>query len=273
MTDLQTSSVDDLVKQVVDLRRSLGSDSVLWYRGLGCREHHLLPRLLRDAPDIEAALERERRLITRFRQRSLPYWPQGYPQNDWEHMFAMQHHGVATRLLDWSESLFVALYFALEIRTGSQHDHQGNGESGPCVPVIWCLDAVNWNRNVPALAESGEDIGVLTTADKDLIQGYEPESPGTRLVNRKATPIAMFGTHNSPRIVAQRGTFTVAGCKDLRPLEEYAASVDPGILWRISLDGDTSQMKEDLSALGITESMIFPDLPGLAREIDASERW
>jgi hypothetical protein len=83
----------------------------------------------------------------------------------------------------------------------------------------------------------------------------------------------VFGTHNSPRIVSQRGTFTVAGCKDLRSLEEYAASVDADVLWKISLEGETPQMKEDLTALGVTESMIFPDLPGLAREIDASERW
>src|SRR5689334_15413765 len=100
LIELTASSIDDLVRQIIDLRRSLGADSVLWYRGLTCADYTLMPKLLRGAESMAEVLERERRLLTRFRQRSLPYWPQGYPQDDWEHMFAMQHHGAPTRLLD-----------------------------------------------------------------------------------------------------------------------------------------------------------------------------
>jgi hypothetical protein len=262
----------------------------------------LQPKLLRGAGDIASVLERERRLLTRFRQRSLPFWPQGYPQDEWEHMFAMQHHGVPTRLLDWSENLLVALYFALG--TPSHHadhaptemDEDGgsadtpganaghddedstantelpDGDSELCVPVVWCLDAVQWNRAVPSLAESGEDIGVLTTADEDLIQGYEPEDAGTRLRNRKTTPVALYGTHNSARIVAQRGTFTLAGGRELKGFEDYAPT-STDCLWKIHMTADRVSLLADLAAIGVTESMIYPDLPGLAREIESTEGW
>jgi hypothetical protein len=215
----------------------------------------LLPSLLRDgkaAPDI---FERERRLLTRFRQRSLPFWPGGYPQNDWEHLFAMQHHGIPTRLLDWSENLFVATHFALSGKITEEK-----------LPVVWCIDPISWNRATPVLSEYGNHIHVLTTSE-DESEPYRPETSRRRL----KSPVAIFGTHNSNRIVAQRGTFMVWG-EDTRKLEDFA-NESSAMLWCFQINGDRHVLRKQLNALGFVETMIFPELTSLASELSRVEGW
>ena len=201
--------IDGLLREVLTIANNLPEGRFLWFRGLNCNTHALLPKLMRDGKAATDVFDRERRLLTRFRQRSMAYWPAGYPQNDWEHLFAMQHFGMPTRLLDWSENLFVASHFALG--EPGAHAHEGH-----CIPVVWCVDPVEWNRSIPVLSEYGDLIEVLTTADDEL-ESYRPETSK----RRKRSPIAMFGAHNSARIVAQRGTFIVWG-NDPQPLDIFA---------------------------------------------------
>jgi hypothetical protein len=216
---------------------------------------------MRDGKSDEQVVERERRLLTRFRQRGMAYWPSGYPQNNWEHLFAMQHYGGPTRLLDWSENLFVAAYFALS--SISTHDHNGVD----CIPSIWCMDPVRWNRAMPGLSEFGDAIRVLTTADEDL-ENYRPETNK----RRAKSPVAIFGTHNSDRIVAQRGTFVVWGA-EVAPLETFANSQTQDMLWHISFDSPRDKLYGDLQTLGFSETMIFPELSYLATELARTEGW
>jgi hypothetical protein len=211
---------------------------------------------------VNEVFERELRLLTRFRQRSMAYWPAGYQQDDWEHLFAMQHYGLPTRLLDWSENLFVAAYFALASVAERTHDHEGS-----CTPVIWCINPVQWNRSMPGLSEYGDAIHVLTTADEEL-EAYSPRT------NRKRSrsPVAVYGTHNSERIVAQRGTFVVWG-NDPRPLETLAEEQPAVLLSRFELSGDRAALFNDIQALGFTETMIFPEMSYLAKELSRAEGW
>jgi hypothetical protein len=214
--------VPGLLNEVLGIAATLPAGRFLWYRGLSCLTYTLLPKLMRSGKSAEDVFDREKRLLTRFRQRSMAYWPAGYPQDDWEHLFAMQHYGMPTRLLDWSENLFVAAHFALTSPDSlSKHDHDGT-----CIPSVWCVDPVAWNRAVPRLADLGESIQVLTTADEEL-DAYRPDTSK----RRSKWPLAMFGAHNSGRIVAQRGTFMVWG-NDPQSLETLAEA-EGSTLWRI----------------------------------------
>ena len=77
----------------------------LWFRGCGDRRYDLCPTLYRHPRLTEPAeLEKlERQLMTRYRQRSIPYRSRNLV-DDWEVLFFMQHYSVPTRLLDWTEN-------------------------------------------------------------------------------------------------------------------------------------------------------------------------
>lgn len=257
--EIEVENLQSLMTEVLSIASGSPEGSFLWFRGISCSKYNLLPKLLRDGKEPGAIFEREARLLTRFRQRSMAYWSAGYPQNEWEHLFAMQHFGMPTRLLDWGENLFVAAYFALSYLP--QHDHEGD-----CIPVVWCCNPVEWNRSTPVLSEYGASIQVLTTADDEL----EPYRPATTR-KRNKSPIAIFGSHNSDRIVAQRGTFFVWG-NEIKSLEEVSLDLS-ATLWKIKLKGLRGSLLKDLQSIGFGETMVFPELSYLATELSRTEGW
>jgi hypothetical protein len=259
INELEAPNLSTLVELVVGLRGALPNDRFLWYRGIDSDRHALLPKLLRDNKSSDAVFERETRLVTRFRQRGYAYWPAGYPQDDWEHLFAMQHYGIPTRLLDWTENLFVAVYFALSSAPSAKQKKNAPVEH----PVVWVIDPVQWNRSMPGLSEFGSSIQVLTTVDEHA----DPYRPTTNK-KRPKSPVAIYGTHNSARIVVQRGTFIVWG-SETAPLEQVAT----GDITKIRLTGTRDEMRQDLRFLGFSETMVYPELTSLASELSRAEGW
>ncbi|MGA7523417.1 MAG: FRG domain-containing protein [Acidobacteriaceae bacterium] len=237
-------------------------DHSLWYRGCGSALHQLLPSLYRHQKltTPEELSELERLLMTRFRQRSVPYHDRPLI-DDWDALFFMQHYGVPTRLLDWTENPFIALHFAL---MGAQKTPTPAGRMRfQSDAAIWVLDPVSWNRH--ALSHVSFDGGVLSPGD-EAIKGYRPTPKFAGMHNQ---PVALYGAHNSATIVAQQGVFTIFG-RDTKPMEQvlrddtFPANCLMKIIVQKSL---ISKMRKSLLNHGITESVVFPSLDGLAREI------
>jgi hypothetical protein len=234
----------------------------LWYRGCGSKEYSLLPSLYRHkkANTSEKLAALERQLMTRFKQKSLPYLTRSLT-DDWDNLFFMQHYGIPTRLLDWTENPLTALHFALmDARSEITKHGKTIYKKDACV---WILDPVKWNKH--ALRHQSFDGGPLTPGDEAL-QVYKPTPTFAAMNNH---PVALYGAHNSPRIVAQQGVFTIFGQNNLPMEKVYGRESFPiGSLVRVSLSRSViPKMRASLLNHGITESVVFPDLEGLSHEL------
>src|SRR5688500_7332224 len=80
-------------------------------------------------------------------QRAIPYHTRDL-RDDWEALFFMQHYGVPTRLLDWTENPLTALHFAL-MGSPSSWD-KSNGRTYTKTAAIWVWNPTEWNRRALA---------------------------------------------------------------------------------------------------------------------------
>ncbi|TCS17539.1 FRG domain-containing protein [Caulobacter sp. BK020] len=228
--------------------------SVSWYRGCRKSSHGLKPSIYRhpNITKIADVISLEGEVTTRFVQRSLPFLSRSLT-SDWDKLFLMQHYGVPTRLLDWSENPFVAIYFALNAAL----------EPKATSAALWMCDPVAWNR--AALAHISFRGGVLDETSPSL-RAY---APGTKVDEIPMLPIMIYGSYNSARIVAQRGGFALFG-QGTTPMEEvFRADQFPvETLRKIEIGHEyVDDIRNSLFRKGFTESVVFPDLDGLSKEI------
>lgn len=256
--EYRPTTLPSYMRVVQNLQRS--AKHGLWFRGSTKLEYRLAPSLYRHPSKKTAAQlsELERKLMTRFRQRSMPYHSRNL-SDDWEALFFMQHYGVPTRLLDWTENPLVGLHFALFLPTG-QAPKYDKKKPEKCA-VIWVLDPFAWNEK--ALTHISYKGGPLEPGEDT--KAYAPSNtPGSL----GEFPVALYGAHNSPRIVAQQGVFTIFGDRK-DPMETLITKGEfPAKSLRCIkiLPSRVSDFRESLLNQGVTESTVFPDLEGLARE-------
>lgn len=251
------ATVESLAEFAAQVMGETKGGLVRWFRGTRSSSHRLIPSLYRhpDIQDPNHLIELEWDLLSSFRQQAPPFVGE-IPTNDLELLFLMQHYRVPTRLLDWSENPFVALFFALENcreeRAGEETD-----------AAVWVLNPVHMNK-VATTGQEGE--ATILGAFSAELDGYKPRAQG-KSVNR-LLPLAIYGIHNSPRIVAQRGAFTMFG-KDITPIDENEKTGGKdGCVKKIVIKSDSKRaVFSDLFGVGISDSVVYPDLDGLGREL------
>jgi len=155
----------------------------------------------------------------------------------------------------------MALFFAVTLASHKI------GKSGRPVfsgdACIWLLDPEQWNKHSVNLKSF---LGSVLTTDDPNATAYKPVG---NVATMKPSPIALYGSHNSQRIVAQRGVFVCFG-KNTHPMEvAYQLEGFPtDCLMKLVLKkGRLPHLYDALRRQGITDSVAFPDLDGLAREI------
>jgi FRG domain len=257
--EIRLSSFSEYINEIEKLQHN--AKSPLWYRGAGDIKHQLVPTIYRHPKKLNQNefKKLESDLLLRFRQRSIPFHSRDIKE-DWDAIFFMQHYGVPTRLLDWSENPFVALHFAL---MSAPRQKNKSGKHIYVKPVaVWVLNPTVWNA--AALKHISFESGILTPGD-DSLKGYAPSAAVT---SATTSPVALFGAHNSSRIVAQQGVFTIFGSNN-SPMETLAKTLnfpESALIRFIIPANKITALRRSLLNHGITESTIFPDLEGLARE-------
>src|SRR4030042_4805408 len=189
------------IKSVTDLIRYLkkdtsGYDGPIWYRGQPKKEWKLLPAFARPGQELN-----EQHLLKKFKQNAtLLLNPR--PETDFACLFVMQHHGVKTRLLDWTESPLTATYFAV---------CENKNDDG----TLWILLPVELNKCSNIKPDFPHDIPAF---EDDALKTYSPSSYAGETTS-KLFPVAAIAARNNPRIQSQRSVFTLSH-RDTTPLEE-----------------------------------------------------
>lgn len=230
---------------VTELRNTT-QDNLVWFRGQSDSAWSLLPNIARPItgrPD--GRMDQELPAIKRFKQNADAFLTR-VPRDEWEWIFLMQHHRGLTRLLDWTESPLVALYFAL----GSDYEDKD--------AVVWCLDPMALNESSGHRRTSPWDI--LAFGVNDALENYLPERLGED-TGAQLFPVAAIGPRNSTRMIAQSGTFTIIH-RARTGIEEVG---DKTHVWRLIIPAaQKANLRAELKLIGFNDFLLFPDLETLA---------
>lgn len=225
------------LKEYIDVTSQFNENTL--YRGQSDSAWNLVPSIGRlDLAQNKSLLERvggwrrlEEEIMKRFIRHSTSLL-KTVPDSYIEWIVLAQHHGLPTRLLDWSQNPLVSLYFALSQDFGTE-------------PVVYAIDPK-----------------IVTSLEVDLkelmdFQVYYPKNFDEKLVSQKGCfTIQPLPEGSEPFVPLERN----------RQLLEISAHSFSKIL--LPIDKRLKQeILQQLANCGVDETFIYPDLYGLSRQI------
>lgn len=246
MNEFVTKDFTEFTKAIVTLTRGY-RDTRAWWRGQANAAWGLVPSLYRSgfATNKESNINGRFRMMAKARHLSCPTSDDLF---GW--LFLMQHYRLPTRLLDWSESPLVGLYFAMGSEAADDMD-----------ATLWALCPTGLNLH------QLKREAICTPGIKDLIplcrEAFvaNQTSPDCRI-------IAVQTEQSDIRHMIQQSVFTIHGCGtpmgDLPGADQYLA--------RIQIPAKSKrEFRQVLALFGISRAVLFPDLENLAAELASLE--
>jgi hypothetical protein len=207
---------------------AVGNKADLIFRGQNC-DKPLRPKIARLYPRGEM-LDIERLIIEDFKRYSLPNL-EYVPEGDWEWLAVAQHHGLPTRLLDWTYSALTALWFAVK-------DPVARGKSAS----VFILSATR--DNFKSIESENDPFTIKRTVI------YRP-----KYIER--------------RISSQNGLFTVHKLNEKGVVVDFDNHKSyKQKLTKMLIDSSRIvKIRNKLHMMGINYHSTFPDLDGLSQHL------
>ena len=218
-------------------------DSLTWWRGHSAiLDWKLVPSVYRRQDGNHYRYESN--IVARFAARA-PSRYAGLPElGRWDQwLVLMQHYGLPTRLLDWTESVLIAVYFAVR----DHPDKDGR---------LWAVSPHKLNQHQIGISAN------VTPGNPKVKPLFLP--PFNQNAQQQEKIVAFLPTEVDTRMILQQSGFTVHGTP--QSLDGLECQDDILIKWDIPASAKSTLVAE-LSRLGVHESTLFPDLEHLAKEI------
>jgi hypothetical protein len=249
-TDVVTSWLDLQDKLFVgSWNEALGRYRSPWaFRGLSDRNYPLSTTLMRLGGSFE---QLERHLLRNF----MKYAHRDVVERDsyWHWLAVAQHHGLPTRLMDWTHSPLIATHFA----TANTEQYGFDG-------VVWCINYEECRALLPdRLRAVLEQEGANTFTTEMLAKVVTSMD---ELERTSSYPFLMFVEPPSmdDRIVNQFALFSVMSSSTLG-LDQWLAE-HPELCRKIIIPADLKwEIRDKLDQSNITERVLFPGLDGLGK--------
>ncbi len=218
------------------------------FRGQSSAAEPLHTSLSRQGP---RARELEHHMLRNFRK----YAHTGAAAGDsiWNWLALAAHHGLPTRLLDWTYSPFVALHFATE--NAREYDQDA---------VVWCVNHRETNRRLPPELRSVADAEGSNAFTAEMLSRVADSLEKLAALSETDFVVFLEPPSLDQRIVNQFALFSLLSRPD-RALDSWL-DANSDLSRRVIIPaGMKWEVRDKLDQAGITERVLFPGLDGLSR--------